>query len=55
MILVVWSSSSFVSIDWFGREPSSRLRGVAEDRNEIQWGRVERLLLINTDIVFFSL
>ena len=49
------SSSSFVSIGSGEKQQSGRLRGVVEDRNErIQWGKRPRLL-INTDIVFFSL
>jgi len=48
-------SSSFVSIGSGEKQQSGRLRGVVEDRNErIQWGKRPRLL-INTDIVFFSL
>lgn len=50
------SSSSFVSIGSGERQQSGRLRGgFVEDRNErIQWGKRPRLL-INTDVVFFSL
>ena len=49
-------SSSFVSIGSGEKQQSGRLRGgFVEDRNErIQWGKRPRLL-INTDIVFFSL
>lgn len=54
-VVLLFRRRSSSSIGLGERQQSSGLRGVVEDRNErIQWGK-RRRLLINTDIVFFSL